>query len=54
MTTRLHISGRISRRWFGSCGNLWCSRSQRAKRASAASSIHCSRSAAISLRKLAA
>ena len=40
--------------WPGRAGNLRSSRSQRAKKASAVSSIHCSSNAAISLRRLAA
>ena len=46
--------GRISDPWPGCEGSLRSSRTQRAKKASAVTSIHCSSNAAISLRRLAA
>lgn len=46
--------GRISESWRGSGASLRSSRIQRAKKASAVTSIHCSSNAVISLRRLAA
>ena len=46
--------GRISEPWHGSGASLRSSRTQRAKKASAVTSIHCSSNAVISLRRLAA